>query len=150
MPCAKSQLVARYDKDGKLKGVKLRACSGTCNDGQTKCTETGRPDPDDDRNTITFCACPEDIVSNPLSREGLVRSCRVGVLRRNGDPIDFVCIGFCRNDETTECRPVVVDKIELATGEIQKIIECQCIEKVDPIKDIVSARRKKASKQRRA
>lgn len=150
MPCAKSQLVARYDKDGKLKGVKLRACSGVCSDGQARCSETGRPDPDDDNNTITFCACPEDIVSNPLSRDGLVRSCRVGVLRRNGKPIDFVCIGFCRDDENTECTPIVVEEIKLARGGVQKVIECQCIERVDPIEKIALAKRKKSSKGRRA
>ena len=151
MPCAKSQLVARYDKDGKLIGVKLRPCSGLCSDGQSRCTETGRPDPDDADNTINFCACPEDIIPHPLSRDGLVSRCRVAVLRdKNRKPIDFICIGFCEDDDKTECRPVVVEKIELAKGGSQHVIECRCIEKVETVGKISRSKKRVGSRRRKA
>jgi len=149
MPCAKSQLAARYDKDGKLIGLKLRRCSGDCDDGHTRCTETGRPDPEDDDISVIFCACPEDINSYHPTRNDLVKSCRIAVLRRNNKPFDFDCIGKC-DDDATECKPVIIEKLELARGESQHIIECRCIDRVEPLKEIAGAKRKGSSRRNTA
>lgn len=122
---------------------------GRLNDGQTRCTETGRPDPEDDNITVNFCACPEDINSYHSTRKDLVRSCRIAVLRRNNKPFDFDCIGDCEGD-ATECKPVIVEKIELARGESQHIIECRCVDSVEPLKEVARSKRKATSRRRAA
>src|SRR5438045_1930274 len=101
MACATSQVIARYDEAGKLVGLKLNQCSGKCADGATDCEGHRKVDPDDENVVVQFCACPEELSDNPLSREGLVTSCRISVLRKKPGlkPFGFACIGFCDDDE---------------------------------------------------
>ena len=134
MPC-KSRVIRDNDKNKKPVGYKLIKCEGTCGPDDP-CLGHRLRDPDDDEVILHFCACASELYDNPISRRGMVKSCRIALMRHKTGlkPFDVTCVGFCDDDDNEkECRAVIVKTIQFADGTSQDTLECECVYKTESI-----------------
>lgn len=157
MACT-SKVIRRYNRRDVLIGMAVR-CEGACaGGGPCRTHDRGDPDPGAGLGDILrFCACPEDFPvppPNAPTRANLVRGCRVALrMKRTPQgqlrPFDHCCIGTCEDTENKECVAVVVDTVRLANGDRQEILECRCVDKVEPVASVNRPREELAMATRR-